>query len=1719
MNDPPARRVAPATWPWLILTGLLLALLVSPLTRKSGERMHWLVRQDAPKEQYWQSTVTRYEPYLESVSEEQIRSEARDLSRMGSRVHGYPGNRRAAAWIRQKLERMGYEVRSEPVRVAVPIDRGARLVVDGTGEAFTLYGLWPNLVRTSTVPAGGIRGALLDAGHGIFSGPQSPSVEGSIVLMDFDSQDRFIHWRSLGARAILFVESGRVSRGEAEKKFLSTPVGVPRFWVPEPDAPRLRLLAQRGAPVTLSARMTWEEAEGENLWVELPGSDLKDERVVIESYYDSMSVVPALAPGADQACGLIAWLKLAEVFRRHPPRRSVLFLATTGHHLGLAGISEFLFRHGRPKKHREAVRDIVWNDPSIYLSRERFERHGLTFDVSGGRGNRLRVRAAFPSAREVSALLAWDGRERSVRMSDEDSDGFFTAEVELAEIPAAAPRLLLSLALAVVLFGAGFPLLSRFTRRPPLLPALALPVAVFTAGIVFSFRSSASRDEALARAGQTACELRGFRVEGNEQRFPEPTSLAHLVALPLFREPIDFRLMVGLDLSSRSDHLGVFYRGHYLADSRYDFRNQKFFAPFGKSFQDYADDVARRAPGIPSFSNGISPIGGKAWESYLPGHFAFDNEAAVRGGLPGLGLVTAHDARLLADTPHDLEIDSGNLARQIRLLCGLMANALQDDGLLPDSQVRLEDQVRALRGRTVEFDFRRNPFLPDTPVPDALVSLTPPSQLGSLKTFTGVRGRTLLLSGEDGVFFHPFVTLPAFTFEAYRLDPLSGRIHYAVDRGREGAKNFPIDVTMDWDLKNRTLVLFPCESLDLLSLVDPRYLQRLKTIQVLGPSDFAPEQFGASELQGEDGVAVFARRGERIKIIMGSGLIGNQLLLTHTQPPDPADPAARLAARSKGSGFLLDGAEASAGGRILDGTLLHPQLQATLDMMRLNDWRMAELQKYAITNDRLSELHERARDHLAKAERALRLRDYSAYEERISAARGYEAKAYPEVIETMQGTVAGVIFYFALLIPFSYFVERLLIGSPDIRKQIAASAVIFVAIFLILRQVHPAFFISRSPYVIFLAFLILALAVFVATFVVGKFNEQMAEVRRTASKVHHADVGRLSASAAAFMLGISNLKKRKLRTWLTTFTLILLTFTVLSFTSVRTHIAFNPIPLRVAPAYPGVLIRDRNWNELTEDAEEHVRAAFAASEKPASGGGPTAARGVVAPRAWYSSSKAGKQIFVRVAASGGRQADAAAAIGLSFQEALVSGADQILLAGQWLPSDDSLDCLLPDRMADQLGIDRKAVESGEARVQLFGQAFRVRGILDAAAADRMADLDGETLAPIDVQEASPGFGEQETAITLQENVKELKSFQHLSMANVVVVPYRFLRNLGGNLRSMAIRFREDQAGEYPLAVKEFLKRVAMTLFVGVPGRNGERGKVTAYSSIGLSSFTGLQNLVIPILIAALIVLNTMMGAVHERQREIGVYSSVGLAPFHIGALFMAESSVFAVLGAVTGYLAGQVAAKIVTQVGWLGFESGLTLNYSALSAVASTLLVMGVVLLSTLYPAWIASRLAVPDVTRKWKFPDPDGDLWTFEFPFTVSSVQALGLNIFLTHYLEGYKEESVGSFYTHNVQFASEEGPHGIGYRISMEMWLAPYDLGVSQHVDLRAEQTEDRGISSVQLQIRRLSGDVSSWKRVNKRFLSELRKQFLIWRTVPEATKMAYAVEGKEKLASAVA
>ncbi len=1474
------------------------------------------------------------EEALNLVTVDQIQQTLSDFTSWGSRAVGYPGNKRAYEYIKDRFEEIGLEkVTIDTFRVTVPIDKGARLWIRSTGEEVPLYCLWPNNVKTSTLPKEGITGNLIYGRKGEFEDFNGKQVEGSIVLLDFDCDQNYINARILGARAIIFFDNGVVNQKQAIDKFLKVPADVPRYWIEKQYIPRLLKLAESGqVEVTLTAKMDWEEVETWNIYGYLPGSDepmpeggrWRDQLIVVEAYYDAISVVPGLAIGAENACGIAALLQVAQVLKRYQPKYSMLFLATSAHFHGLTGINNFLHRHSR-------------------------------------------------------------------------ESGYFL------------------------------------------------------------------------------------------KKMPET-------------DRINFKLFIGLDLSSHDDQVAAFSQGaFYYPTWNTDNFVKNTLAPYAKKFTAYAAELFPHRSDC--YVNAITPPK-RSWKDFVFTPPAFDSEAVVFVGKHGITLATPNDVREKVDTPLDkIEyVNVENLTRQTKTIAGLLMKASRDGDLFPSLKMQLEDKAHDLKGHVYWWNPKEG-FTPNTPVAGAVVTY----ELPEFKSCTGVRRLMVTLSDQQGEFHFQSIRQEKGTVEirAYKLDE-DGKIVYAPDMGWDGNETYPIKVENNWWDLEMMEVLFRCQALTLFEIIDSRYFTALDVLNLLTPDNSIPIKYGyclgfsegSKQSEKEENVTqaavVFGRPGSRVKILMGTSLFGIKYLLSNAPEELLINPVAEeqvsveVLNRALGQGYDIS-----------QGIITWPAYKIARDMWVVDDVRLKALVRYGVRNERIERLHQEARAALLAAKR---YKEQLQYDKAIASARkawGLEARGYPDVKGTANDTVRGIIFYFALLLPFSFFMERLLFGAKQITKQIIGTAGIFVAVFMVLQFVHPAFKLSTSPYVIFLGFVILALGLAVLAIVVSKFNQELKKMKRTASGVYEADVGRVSATMAAIILGINNLRKRPLRTGLTATTLILLTFTVLSFTSIKTSMKFYKLPRDNKPPYQGGLIRDRNWKGLQNSVLEYTRSAFAG-------------KAITIPRCWYIAKTKGEKAYIDFQAlSTGQKSFANGLLGLTPQEVEATKLDRLLVGprSRWFKPGERKVCILPTDMADLVGITSEDV--GEVNIRMLGSDFRVIGLIDSEKFNQFRDLDDEKLTPVDTVTERTRLEKGLTENPNLEAAAPIQTFLHLEASNVMILPYQYVMDLGGTLRSVAVTSFRDEQGrpkeDFLSDIEEFMLRVALTMFVG------KGDKVEVYSSLGATSLSGIANLLIPILIAALIVLNTMLGAVYERHTEIGVYSSVGLAPVHIAALFLAEATVYATLGAVGGYLVGQVVTKILMSTNML---SGISLNYSSLSAVWSTIVVMATVFLSTIYPAKKAAAMSVPDVTRKWVLPEPEGDYWRFDFPFTVGGTEALGMYVYLSKVFDSYGEGSIGDFTTENVKLSAVKYNGAVGYRISLLTWLAPYDLGVSQVVTFDAIPTGKYNIYRIEVHIHRLSGEVASWKRLNRGFLSSLRKRFLVWRTVSPDMKQQYTAEGKRLL-----
>jgi ABC-type lipoprotein release transport system permease subunit len=133
-------------------------------------------------------------------------------------------------------------------------------------------------------------------------------------------------------------------------------------------------------------------------------------------------------------------------------------------------------------------------------------------------------------------------------------------------------------------------------------------------------------------------------------------------------------------------------------------------------------------------------------------------------------------------------------------------------------------------------------------------------------------------------------------------------------------------------------------------------------------------------------------------------------------------------------------------------------------------------------------------------------------------------------------------------------------------------------------------------------------------------------------------------------------------------------------------------------------------------------------------------------------------------------------------------------------------------------------------------------------------------------------------------------------------------------------------------------------------------------------FAVLQSLlasvgILALFVASLGVVNTMIMAIYERTREIGVLKATGAAPGDIRLLFMVEAAMMGFIGGVTGVIFGGLLGRFVDWVAHRYLESEQITGVGALSVVPPWLalgaLLFGTMvgLLAGLYPAARAARL------------------------------------------------------------------------------------------------------------------------------------------------------------------
>jgi hypothetical protein len=587
----------------------------------------------------------------------------------------------------------------------------------------------------------------------------------------------------------------------------------------------------------------------------------------------------------------------------------------------------------------------------------------------------------------------------------------------------------------------------------------------------------------------------------------------------------------------------------------------------------------------------------------------------------------------------------------------------------------------------------------------------------------------------------------------------------------------------------------------------------------------------------------------------------------------------------------------------------------------------------------------------------------------------------------------------------------------------------------------------------------------------------------------------------AMMIGIKNMKRRRIRTTLTTATVVLVVFTMLAFSSVSKTAA--PIIVRKSheAPYNGLFYHWPAGKAMDEETLVVLKNMFADHAD------------LVVRRIMTTGSSWPLERAVRDDEGGendqGIKIRGAVGLPTNDQTFLES---MPLLYGRHFSSDDAREVILPSMAAE--GLHLSSGDVGETDLRFQGETLRLVGIADDQRLRLMRDLNPNL--PLLPYSMEYGRGGQQDPGSLEIGDENIGSIT-VDTSALLLLPERLAAKLGARPHSVSVRFREDSGGKSMLKVHEemasLLTATRARFYVGSrePFKTSEeaelatRGGVYYVGSSYRTSIGGLSRLFIPLLIAGTIILNTMLGTVYERRSEIAIYNAVGLNPTHIFLFFLAEAFVYSFIGSVGGYLIGQFLSVALRA---LNVVKDINVNFSSLMVVYAILFTIGLVLLSTVYPGYVAARTAVPSGRRRWSLPDHDGQTMRVALPFIYQPRLAAGVMYYLYEYFLGYTEKSLGDLIAtfESMDLTSDEEGRPV-YSLVYSIALAPFDLGVTQQVTFGTRYDDIVQSYRLHMVISRTSGQDTNWAAVNKSFLEKTRRFLIGWRKIGPTLHAWYA------------
>ena len=1676
-----------------------------------------------------------------SAASERFVADCQALTRNAHRLAGTPEGREATDYIERRLREMGLDrVVVEEFATAQTAVKRCEIEIPGpaAGEKPTLQCLpaRPNGIIPSVTPPEGITGEILHAGAGRPEDFKEPPL-GRIVVLDYNCDRGWLRAFRLGAKAVVFVPPAPPRRHRAwQSLHVDANVNLPRFYYPgeREDLPE-------GAVATIHSEVVWESVTGRNLFALLRGTDpvvgteqKVEEMLVVAAHVDSFGEIPRLSPGARGAANCAGLLKAIEYLKEHRPRRHLLFAffdAQARGHAGSCAFYRVLEDDEDDSVHVDKRSECLEKERLFLVETNKILDEEKPWETKSDIAKRF-IRQLKDKAEEhvdaVKELSLPLGREHKA-LSNEDS-------AEAARVAARIEELKTDengwKSLRRGLHKGEIPA-EVMDRAETVLREVLRDVEAHFRELEVEQRALLSDKEVKELVGDAWIALLTARLEVRLKELKTDENGWNSLRRGLHRGEIPAEVMdraetvlreVRRDVEERSQELGVEQRALLCdrevkelvgdawislhcsfvfgdtssrwgliigGDSRLHSVNDDagYYSGIQRSFLSAFDSTERAEERLANFVKDTADgsFSAPRVASAAP-YLVHSGEVAGRLGIYNLVLGTIQESLAREGTPEDAlgkegpvgstmlsgrrGVDLDLIETQASEAAILLAETASQDGLslrraIVEDKQHLYPEFRddnRVHGPTV-MGKSAGSSLPNRPMGGVVVRMNMfrelPRGYRSLKPYA----------------FEDFLICRTNLNGSYFFGPVAGGWGIGEARGfaagfdERGEVVYASDLGSAGTVRDR-LNVFNCRRG---VLVLPPQL-RIEPADVLGAkSDFRLEN-EKSYFATEDGVVYWycERKVKSIKVF------GKTSVVALVSGPPALD---ELTEKPTGQGFSLEGPWAIP--NIVE--------QSAADIWRLNESRMKVLRERGVIDSSVQELHGRAEDMRIEAKDAGSVAEADAL---AVSAFMLEASVYDKTRQALDDLVRAVLVLLALSVPFAYALERLLVGSTSIYRQIMWFGVLFLATFLVLFFSHPAFAISKAPMIIFLGFTVLVLSSLVIVIIMRKFEQEIKVLQGLTSTVHTADVSRFSTIMAAMTMGISTMRRRPLRTALTAVTIVLLTFTILCFASFGRQIGIVKFFLHPPPGYAGAQIHRVNWGELDPDVVNLLRGRWAE--------GPGGADVVICSRYWVSPDDNRKYGVLIAREDGSKPTALRGVLGLETRELRVRedlagllGRDGSGPVGSTNLSGQRGEPSAGNRIGDTVWLTkavakRLEIETGD-RVLVGGVRLTVGGLLEPSDVAGIQDMDGSYFLPVDFQEVKS----VQTPETLDESaLQSRQDWAALPTDSVVIVSTEVAKRMGATLRVITLYTEDVRAAT---AIGEEIARILPVPVVATRSDGVYRHILGSVIEAG-----GAKDLLFPILLGGLVIFGTMLGSVADREKEIYSFSALGLAPQHVAGLFFAEAMVYSVVGGLGGYLLAQAMMKVLGYLVDFGLIRRIPeMNYSSTNAIVTLLLVMATVLISAIYPAMRASRSANPGILRSWKLPAPEGDVFDIAFPFTVSQYDITGVVSFLKEHFDNFTDTSLGVFMSNDASIVRGEG-NAIG--LDSGLALAPFDLGVTQDFELRSAPSEIKGIDEVKIRIVRRSGQPKDWQRLNKVLLNDLRRQFLIWRALPPETMETY-------------